>query len=215
MANYNIPSPGRPDIERFRSMIGAHRDFSKAARFGVVINAVGSLSEDLMYLCDSAEHPGRMFNADEVRYYGPAFKTPTQSVYTDANFSFLVRDLMYEKQFFDEWVNYINPKSTYNFQYRDNYATTIDIYQFSEIGTDGTPDATYKSSLIKAYPVGVNSMPVNWAEDNINRLQITFAFLHWVTPPENEAVNSTDYATFRDDDSEISSTWNAIPPQIL
>lgn len=143
-----------------------------------------------MLLCDSAEFPTRAFNADEVRYYGPNFKLPYQSSYIDVTLSFLCRSEMREKEMFDTWMEVINPKSTYDFSYRKTYATDIDIYQYTELG-----DPSYKVTLRHAYPLNVNAMPLNWAEDNFQRVQVQFAYTDWITPNQRE---SSDYKIVND-----------------
>ena len=173
------------DIEIFRSVLGEYGDVARPAKYMVVIYATEYLLLNMPFLCDVAELPGRGLNIDETRYYGPVFKTPYQSAYTDINFSFLCRDEMVEKEFFDRWMEYINPKDRYNFEYRDNYSTLIDIFQFSQIESPGGGlRATYKVQLRQAYPTYVNPLPLSWSDDNIHRLQVTFTFTDWVTPSD-------------------------------
>lgn len=203
MASYFIPNaPELSNINDFRSVVGRDRDFAKASRFAVQIGRISSLFSDLIYLCETAELPGRAFNLQDYRYYGPGFKMPVQSEYLEINFSFYVRDKMREKELFDNWMAYINPKNTYNFRFRNEYSTDVYIYQYSEIAealdepdranrasSRSRPQATYKATLRQAYPVNVQAMPTNWAEDNIHRLQVTFTYTDWVTLPESQ-VNS-------------------------
>lgn len=194
MASYTIPNaPVLSNINDFRSVIGKDREMAKASRFAVQIGKISSIFSDLIYLCETAEIPGRAFNLQDYRYYGPNIKLPTQSEYTEINFSFYVRDRMKEKELFDKWMAYINPKNTYNFRFRNEYSTDVYIFQYSEIaGASGTrdrvsnPQATYKTILRQAYPINVQAMPLSWAEDNIHRLQVTFTYTDWVTLPETE-----------------------------
>lgn len=210
----NVPQVG--NINDFRSVLGEHNDVAKASNFAVQISQIPIMPIDpnilrsMMFLCESAELPGRGFNADEARYYGPSFKLPSQVVYQDVQLTFFVRNNMFEREFFDAWLNAINPKSTYDFNYRDEYATQIHIWQFTEVAkqvttSDGTAggsdsagetgssstslkrDARYRATLEKAYPVNVAQLPVNWAEDNFHRLQVTFTYTHWRTYAEQNA----------------------------
>lgn len=168
------------NISTFRSTIAKGRDFAKANRFLVEFNmplGVGTDvndSRDLSFLCETAELPGRALNIQEYRYYGPNFKMPHQSAYTDINFSLYVRSFMNDRRIFDNWIEFINPKTTYDFKFRSEYSTDINIYQYEEDGTQ-----SYKVTLQKAYPINVNPMPLSWAEDNIHRLQVTFCYVDW------------------------------------
>jgi len=223
MATYDIPNtPQINEIQRFRSTLGKFGDLAKSARFGVQINnfrlLTADFAEDLMFLCDVAEFPGRALNVGDVRYYGPNFKLPFQSAYLEMNLSFLVRNEMLEKEFFDRWIELINPKTTYDFEYRDNYATNIDIWQFSEIEGDNGLRATYKIGLEHAYPIMVSPLSMNWAEDNFHRLQVTFTFLHWRTHQEQTLFPNTNQVSGLENanetlDTSIAAQWRARPPR--
>lgn len=182
MATYNIQNtPQINDLNDARSLLAAGNDVAKVARFAVTIDSVGGIitTRELTFLCEAAEFPGRALTTDDIRYYGPSFKMPSKSEYTDINLTFICRQQMREKEFFDAWMEFINPKDRYDFEYRDNYTTPIHIWQFSDIGPP--LKATYKVTLRKAFPINVNPMGMNWAEDNFHRLQVTFAYTDWVT----------------------------------
>jgi hypothetical protein len=139
----------------------------------------------LVYLCEVAEFPGRGFiNIDNLRYYGPSFKMPVQSSYEDITLTFLCRSQGLERQFFDDWMDMINPVTNFNFAYRDDYACQIDIFQFSEYATqaEDESDAVYLFSLQDAWPVLVNPQPVTWADDQFLRLGVTFTYYKWTRP---------------------------------
>jgi hypothetical protein len=193
MATYAITNaPQLSNLNDFRTVVGKDRDFSKSTRFAVQIGRLSGVFSDLIYLCETAELPGRAFSLQDYRYYGPNFKLPTFSEYADITFSFLVRDVMREKETFDNWMAYINPKNTYDFRFLNEYSSDIYIYQFSEIanaGERGKASATYKATLRRAYPINVQSMPLSWVDENIHRLQVTFTFTDWLTDPEGQ-INS-------------------------
>lgn len=191
MASYVITNaPPLSNMNDFRQAVGRNGDFAKAARFAVQIGRISGLFPDLIFYCETAEMPGRAFDTQDYRYYGPNFKLPHLSAYMDINFSFYVSDKMTEKEMFDKWMAYINPKNTYDFRFLNEYSTDVNIYQFSEVAdNDGKPKATYKATLRRAYPINVQPLALSWAEDNIHRLQVTFAYSDWVTEPE-KAENS-------------------------
>lgn len=197
MLTFNDP-PQINDLQAFRSLLAKNGDLAKVAKFAVQIIKPGllSTSRDLSSLCDTAELPGRAFHTNDVRYYGPTFQMPIQTVYNNMTVSFLCRDKFWERQFFDAWMNQMNPKSTYDFSYRDGYcAATFDIFQFSEAAISNTQMvAKYVMSLRKAYPINVNPMPLSWASEDIHRLQVTFAYTDWVSPVDiKDEKNLTKY----------------------
>lgn len=169
------------NISTFRSRIGQGRDLAKANRYMVVFTFPQGLTNattygpDISYLCETAELPGRALNMQDYRYYGPNFKMPTQSAYTDINFTIYLRSFMEDKKLFDNWLEFINPKTTYDFKFRTEYATSIGIWQMEE--TTNVP--SYVVTLRKAFPINVNAVPLSWAEDNIHRLQVTFSYVDW------------------------------------
>lgn len=195
-------------LQEYTSAVSRNGGPSKANRFVVRINSLPSkivrrgvyntVIRDLSYLCEAAELPGRGFMNIDVRYYGPSFKMPYQTTYEDLNLTFLVRDLFLERQMFDDWMELINPSNNYNFNYRKDYICSIDLFQMSEVETSSTnnPDrpnrvsaesrdpakkvsAQYKFTFEEAWPILVNPMPVNWAEDNFNRLTVAFTYKRW------------------------------------
>ena len=189
MATYKIANaPTLSNINEFRTVLGKDRDLAKTTRFAVQIARLNGVFSDLMYLCETAEMPGRAFQMQDYRYYGPNFKLPNVSEYSDINFTFLVRDVMREKETFDNWMSYINPKNTYDFRFLNEYSSDVYIYQFSELKDEG---ATYKATLRRAYPINVQSLPISWTDENIHRLTVTFTFTDWVTDPEGQINSDT------------------------
>lgn len=141
---------------------------------------------DLSYLCEAAEMPGRGFVNLDGRYYGPNFKIPFQSQYEDTSMTFICRTESMERQFFDDWMELINPTHLWNFNYRDSYTAQIHIYQIADTpvsnSADLVPKATYQWTLHDAYPIVVNPQQVSWADDNFQRLTISFTYTKWTRP---------------------------------
>jgi hypothetical protein len=163
---------------------------AKNCRFAVVITPPlifpalsknTTVAQDLTYMCESAEMPGRAFLNVDLRHYGPSFKLPFQSKYEDSNMVFICRSKTYERQFFDDWLSAINPVDSFDFNYRNEYSTSIRIFQLSEeaSASNGQADANYAFTLHNAYPILVNPQPHTWADDQITRLGITFTYTWW------------------------------------
>jgi hypothetical protein len=181
-----------------RSKMGAEGGLAKAARFAVVINLPqwattnpllpsqaqgstqwGGFNGDLVYLCEAAEMPGRGFMSLDVRYYGPNQKLPFQSQYEDVTLTFLCRSESRERQFFDDWMEVINPTNSFDFSFRSEYETTVEIRQLAEYGTGSAPKETYRITLFNAYPTNINPQPMTWADDQYQRLAVTFTYVKW------------------------------------
>lgn len=174
--------------------------FAKQCRFAVRIVAEGGaintlIPDDLIYMCDAVEYPGRGFDVTQIRYYGPGQVFPNNTLYNTANMSFLCRTNSVERAFFDDWMDVINPTDNWNFEYADNYYSRIEIFQLSEWGGPptatkpdmlasykGSPVSTYGWTLHKAWPTLVAPQQVTWGDQDILRLQVTFTYKYWDRP---------------------------------
>jgi hypothetical protein len=204
MGTYSTNSlPTSLSMQDVRSAIDNGGQYAKGCRFIVKIQAEGQSiinimngTKDFVYLCDAVEFPGRGFNVTEVRYNGPSQVFPSNVEYgAGLNLSFICRNRSAERAFFDDWMNIINPTSNWNYEYADNYYGTIMIYQLAEYASDSgwnyykdsnhkpqNPLATYGWRLNKAWPTLVNPQQVTWNDQDILRLQVTFAYKYWDRP---------------------------------
>lgn len=173
----------------FKAFSDAQQGPAKSCRFAVrivpqgeYIRQYGTIARQLVYLCEAAEYPGRGLNNIDLRYYGPNFKLPYQSAYEDINLTFICRARSFEREFFDDWMMYINPPNTFDFNYRDQYRAEIQIFQFTDFAksrnTDA-PQAEYMYTLHNAYPILINPQPLTWADDQFLRLGVTFTYTWW------------------------------------
>jgi hypothetical protein len=194
------------DMKAVSSMYGG---LAKSARFAVRIAPAklhleanyGPFLRDFTYLCEAAEMPGRGFLSLDVRYYGPNQKLPYQTQYEDTTMTFLCRSESFERQFFDDWMEMINPTNSFDFSYRSDYETTIEIMQLAEYsaeavvgpnqpGANRKPKETYRITLYNAYPTLINPQPVTWADDQFQRLAVTFTYHKWRRAGYDPAVTS-------------------------
>jgi hypothetical protein len=199
MAGYTIPNaPTNISLQEFRSAINRFDEVSHTARFAVTILPVGfrikwadPILRDLVFLTESTEFPARGIQTVPHRYYGPIVQLPIQTEYRDITIQFYCRTESFERQFFDDWMEIIQPTTTFDFHYLDDYKATIRMFQFANFSEDGNSDPTAKYSwtLHNIYPVLVNVQPISWAENSvIQRLSVTFNYTHWTrdnrtTPP--------------------------------
>ena len=178
----------RADIQSFKSSFKP-LDLARPSRFDVLIPMpavlaafYGDLRETLSLRCESTEMPGRIFNVTERRFgSAPVQKFPYLSTYTDINMNFILDSDMDLKLFFDQWMELINPSSTYNFRYKNDYVTEIAVNQY-----DVQNNLTYRAVLIDAFPIAVNQLDLDWSSDNYHRLSVVFAYTKWELGTFNE-----------------------------
>lgn len=185
MATIQISNtPTSLDLLNFRAIVDKYKGPARSCRFiarilpvGQFLTGYGGFMQDLSYLCEAAEYPGRGFQNVDVRYYGPNQKLPFLSSYEDITMTFICRNGSREREFFDDWQTIINPVNTFDFNYRDDYAAQIEIFQL-----DDQAVGQYKFVLHNAYPVIVNPQPLTWADDQFLRLGVTFTYSWWTRP---------------------------------
>jgi len=146
---------------------GAQDEYSRTSN--------SSMSRYLALQCESAELPGKTLQTADVKIYGPTFKVPYQTMYSDTNLTFLCTNQFYERKLFDRWMEAIHPSDTNNVRYpkgaQSRYLTNIKIIQY-----DDFIKQIYAVELLDAFPVGVAPQTLSWSEDGFHRLSISFAY---------------------------------------
>jgi len=133
-------------------------------------------SQILSLRCEKAQLPSRTFLTAEQKIYGPVEKYPYMSTYNDLQLEFVVSGNMYEKAFFDGWMEWINPLNTHNYQYKDQYTGLITVKQY-----DLQNNTTMQVGFIDAYPIAVNQLDLDWSQTNAqHKLIVVFAYTYWV-----------------------------------
>jgi len=178
-----------PDV---MGILDAGGQVAKSCRFIVRISATSpgssltrignfkAATEQLTYMCDAAEFPGRGFNVTETRYYGPSQAFPNNTLYNPITLSFICRNDGTERRFFDDWMEEINPTTSFHFSYPDQYYAQVEVFQLSEVGASKTtPEVIYAWRLHKAWPTFVAPQAVTWADQDILRMQVTFTYKYW------------------------------------
>ena len=157
-------------------------DLARPNRYDVMIPIPAALApfylsttRNINMRCESTEMPGRTLATTERKIgSAPVQKFPYQSIYNDLQMTFIVDGDMSQKKFFDLWMEYINPSSTYNFNYKGNYFSDIAITQY-----DQQNNATYRAVLVGAFPLVVNQLDLDWSNEGYHKLTVVFAYTNW------------------------------------
>lgn len=151
---------------------GAQDEYSKTSN--------SSMSRYLALQCESAELPGKTLQTADVKIYGPTFKVPYQTQYSDTTLTFLCTNEFYERKLFDRWMEAIHPTDTNNLRFpkgiNSRYLTNIKIIQY-----DDFIKQIYAVELMDAFPIGVAPQSLNWSEDGVHRLSVQFAYQKYRT----------------------------------
>jgi hypothetical protein len=205
----------------FLAHAATHFDFSKAAKFGVLIyqppgliagGLLGGLigqnkytkvlmkplnTSGLALQCESATLPGVGVNTVDQKIFGAPWSIAASPAdYIPLELSFICMGDLWERKFFEDWMEFIMPKGSTRLTadttvsalvnadgasraagsatYRNEYISTIQVISFHDTGI---PAARY--TFEEAYPVSIAPTPLNWGDDTITRLNVTFKYTTW------------------------------------
>lgn len=168
-------------------------DLARPNRFEVLITPPlvfdGADINLLAYRCEVAQLPGRHLSTIEQKSYGPFEKFPFHTSYGDIDLTFILDGDMGIKNFFDAWVDYINPVDNNNVSYKDSYTTDIVINQY-----DVSNEKTYSVTLVNAFPMNVNQLDLDWSSDGHHKLTVTFAYTYWFNSQFQNGNGSTTFS---------------------
>jgi len=169
-----------PDL--FLTHFAKHKDFSKVSKFHVEISkplgwTSGSVNfADLRFQCESAELPGYNINTVDAKIFGVPLPVASFPTFNDMTLTFICAGDMWEKRLFDDWVNLVMPINNYEANYKNRYVSKINVTQFTEV-----KEAAYVVSIWNAFPVSVAPLTLNWGDDAIHKLSVTFKYDYWST----------------------------------
>jgi len=189
------PPPPLFNVNNFLAQVSGS-GLSKTNKFRVDIllpemlqQSFGNISS-LKFFCETADFPGRALNMSDIKIYGPSFKQPNQSIFTEITATFLCDSFMTQKSIFDFWMELINPSSSFDFEYKDNYAKDVVITQY-----DDAENPRYAMTLKEAFPSAIGPMTGSWADDNIQRLQVTFSYRYYEVEYLGDNNDNTENTT--------------------
>ena len=134
-----------------------------------------AISRYLALQCENAELPGKSLVTADVKIYGPGFKVPYQTQYTETTLTFLCTNEFYERKLFDRWMEAIMPSDTNNLRFpkgeTTRYMTNIKVIQY-----DDFIKQIYAIEMIDAFPISIASQPLSWSEEGFHRLSVQFAY---------------------------------------
>ena len=131
--------------------------------------------KSLSYLCESAEMPGKSFEIERVKIYGPGYNVPYLTTYQNIALTFLCTNAHSERELFDLWMNSIINPNTNNVRFQkgknSEYLSHIDIVQY-----DSQEKEIYKVQLIDAFPASIAPQQLAWSDDGFQRLTVSFLY---------------------------------------
>jgi len=134
-----------------------------------------SISRYLSLQCENTELPGKTLQTADAKIYGPTFKVPYQTSFSETSFTFLCTNDFYERKLFEKWMECIMPSDTNNLRFpkgnNSRYLTNVKIVQY-----DDFIKRIFAVELIDAYPIGISNQQLAWSEDGFHRLTVQFTY---------------------------------------
>ena len=160
--------------------------------------------ERFVFTCESAVLPGRAVSLKEARTYGPIRRIPWDQTYTDVTLTFIVGGDMFEKLFFEAWVQSLYDPITNNWNYYKEYIAPIDIFQ-----QNTKDESIYGIRLDEAYPSTIADLSVAHTDtDNFHKLSVTIAYRRWLELDEFKNFKIDGRAKGFNNDSLRISEWS-------
>jgi hypothetical protein len=194
---FQAPSPKTSqsvsNISNMFTQLDLNNEFAKTCRFLVnlpIPKCMTTLSGtgynyssyfDMRYACNMAELPGINHNPIEYRHYAFTQRLSHFPTFTPITLSLYCFGDMMGRNFFEWWMNYLINFQTGLVGYpqdKNGPVTTTDI-TITQYTVDGTP--SYITTLFGAFPIAIAPQPLNWADDRIHELQVTFHYNKWRT----------------------------------
>ena len=138
--------------------------------------------------CESAAFPGRSVGTQPNRIMGPVREMPYESIYSgDLDLTFRVGQDMFERRYFEFWMDRIVNHSTNTMGYYDDYTRDIYIAQLNP--ADGI---VYKVKLTECYPKAINAIDLGYAKtDDYVRQSVSIAFREYEVLSSNGLVSGS------------------------
>jgi hypothetical protein len=189
----------RGKLDEFVSNTGVW-DFARSSHFrfrilpsGALASGIASFNKEftpkdlgvINMLCDSTTLP----DIASIPITGKvssefSYDITKDLAYASQSASFYVAEDMFQKKFFDNWMELTYHKPSGQPYYYNNYTTTLEIYQLKRTLDDsvltGDNDWTYKVKLHNVYPKAIAPMTLDWSSSNaLQKMSVTFHYTHW------------------------------------
>lgn len=149
-------------IKKVQSLLEKGQGVASPNRYQVLVNfPVGLIGaniarEQIAFLAEVAELPGRQIATTPQMIYGVQRKMPYGVVYDDLNITFICTNNMLIRSVFDQWHSIITDPTNNYFNYYDTYVGSLEIQKLDERNS-----TRYRILLEEVYPVLISSQELN------------------------------------------------------
>lgn len=122
---------------------------------------------DITIRCSKANIPGIQMLTNELNLYGamPVINIPQKRKYDLFAISFINSADMYEKKYFDKWMDKINDFQSNNIGYYNDITKDITVKMYSDKDNEEN-FPQYEYTIKKAFPANIENIQLDWANTN-------------------------------------------------
>jgi hypothetical protein len=99
----------------------------------------GGIEQTMKLRCESGELPGRQVVSSDIKIYGPIYRTPYQSVYTELNLTFIETADLQIRRFMEAWMDTIFDSGSNVLAYQNTFQASMTITQYQVDARPGKP----------------------------------------------------------------------------
>ena len=165
-------------IDTLKATIIKRKGLAKPTQFLVEFTLPAGVADprdmqDLSIMCQSASLPTRSIGVTD--YDGAqrhSFAIPSGYSYDKVECKFLLGNDFFPKNIFDKWIDKSIDSESYRLRYRNEYSSTITIYQLN-----GSGDIIYGVKLNHAFPIRIGDLELSGGLNNeVHILNVTFSY---------------------------------------
>jgi hypothetical protein len=154
---------------------------ARTNRFRVILTPPSKLPQlgveglkNILLFCDQVQIPGLNLATIQNRTYGEFREVPYEKLYGDIQMSFYVDNNLTVKGLFDDWMNLIQSPGSRNFEYYDNYTSSMQIEVL-----DTNDRLRHRTYIYEAYPKTISPIQMDYASKDVMKLQVNMQYKYW------------------------------------
>jgi hypothetical protein len=183
---------------------------AKPNRFTVYFQAPNTLAnagpfapnamQNIALYCNRATLPGISVSTTPIRTTGEVMNVAYDRNFEPCTLTFYADIGMNAKFFFEEWINSIQDRDDRTFAYYDDYTIPKMVIDVETVNNQ----PAYRVELYKAYPKSVSDVVLDYANNGLMEISVTFEYRYWKSKQLNEG-SETPYS--RDNTGSIGDTF--------
>jgi hypothetical protein len=156
-----------------------------------VLKGAGGGNEDMQYRVADFTLPGKSVSTVETKIYGPVRQAPYAMTYDQATFSLLLSEGLWEREYFERWMNLIVDYESHKVEYANKYLGKMTLSVYNAGGT-----LTQAYNFVDAFPLALGDVAFAYSNEEPATCQITISYLKYISSMthENAARSSSDVA---------------------